>query len=133
MAERRRSRSASSERRLNPSHCSSRRKRTQSSAPLFYGLENVGNRSAAWFRTEIAFTVNADADGVGVHVAFSDDKHRVHFHLFGALNFAVDVVAALVDLGANLMRAQLVKDRYRIFEHFRVIADWQDAHLFGRQ
>jgi hypothetical protein len=52
-------------------------------------------------RTEIAFAVNANAHGVSVQVAFSDDKYRVHFNLFAALDFAVDVVGALVDLGAD--------------------------------
>ena len=50
--------------------------------------------------------MNADADRVGFHVAFSDHEHRLEFHLLGALDFAVDVVAALVDLGADLMRPQ---------------------------
>jgi hypothetical protein len=35
--------------------------------------------------------VDTDADGVGFHVAFSDYKHGVHFHLLGALDFAVDL------------------------------------------
>ena len=52
--------------------------------------------------------MNANADGVCVHVAFSDDEHDVDFHLLGVLDFAVDVVAALVDLGADLMSAQFV-------------------------
>jgi len=42
------------ERRLNPSHCSSRRKRTQSSA-AFYGLENVGNRSLRGFAPRLLY------------------------------------------------------------------------------
>ncbi len=52
--------------------------------------------------------MDADAHGVGFHVAFSDHEHGVHFHLFGALDFAVDVIVALVDLSAKLLRAQLV-------------------------
>jgi hypothetical protein len=36
--------------------------------------------------------MDADADGVGLHVAFSDHEHGVHFHLFCALDLAVDVV-----------------------------------------
>ncbi len=54
--------------------------------------------------------MNAHADRVGFHVALSDHEHGVDFHLFGALNFAVDLVAALVDLGADLMRAQFAQD-----------------------
>jgi len=30
--------------------------------------------------------VDADADGLGFHVALSDHEHGVDFHLFGALN-----------------------------------------------
>jgi hypothetical protein len=47
--------------------------------------------------------MNADADRVGFHVAFPDDEHGVNFHLLGALNFAVDLVGAFVDLRAHLM------------------------------
>jgi hypothetical protein len=41
--------------------------------------------------------MNADADRVGFHVAFSDHEHGVDFHLLGALDFAVDLVGAFVD------------------------------------
>jgi len=41
--------------------------------------------------------MNADADRVGFHVAFSDHEHRVEFHLLGALDFAVDLVGAFFD------------------------------------
>ena len=47
----------------------------------------------------------ADADRIGVHVAFSDNEHGVDFHLLGPLDLSIDVVAALVDLRTNLMRA----------------------------
>ena len=50
--------------------------------------------SARGFGAEIAFAVNADADGVGFHVAFADHEHGVHFHLLGALDFAVDLVGS---------------------------------------
>jgi len=53
--------------------------------------------------------MDADADRVGFHVAVSNYKHSVHFHLFGALDFAVDVVDALVDLGADLIGTQFVE------------------------
>ena len=52
----------------------------------------------------------------GFHVAFSNDEHGVHFHLLGALDFAVDLVGALVDFGADLMGAQFVKNRSRVIE-----------------
>jgi hypothetical protein len=32
-----------------------------------------------------------------LHVAFADHEHGVDFHLFGALNFAVDVIGAFVE------------------------------------
>jgi len=40
------------------------------------------------FGAEIPFAVNADADRIGFHVAFTDHEHGVDFHLFGAPNFA---------------------------------------------
>jgi hypothetical protein len=46
-----------------------------------------------------------------VQVAFSDDKYRVHFDLFAALDFAVDVVGALVDLGADFVCVKFVENR----------------------
>ena len=36
--------------------------------------------------------MDADANGAGVHVAFSNHEHGVDFHLLGALDFAVDIV-----------------------------------------
>ncbi len=76
--------------------------------------------------------MDADADGVRFHVAFSDHEHGVDFHLFGALDFAVDLVGAFVDFRADLMSAQFVQNRSCVIEQFRVIADGEDAHLFGR-
>ena len=46
-----------------------------------------------------------DAHGIGIHVAFSDHKHGVNFHLLGALDFAVDLVAAVVHFCADLLGA----------------------------
>ena len=60
--------------------------------PFPYRCENIGDHFAAWFRSEIAFAVNADADCIGFHVTFSNDEHGMNFHLFGALDFAVDLV-----------------------------------------
>ena len=77
--------------------------------------------------------MDADANGVGFHVAFSDHEHGVDFHLLGALDFAVDLVGAFVDFGAHLMSAQFVQNRSRVIEQFRIVADGEDAHLFGRQ
>ena len=58
---------------------------------------------------EIAFAVHADAHGVAFHVPFPDHEHGVNFHLFGVCNLGFDVVAAAVELGANLMGAQFVE------------------------
>jgi hypothetical protein len=55
-----------------------------------------------------AFAVDANAVSVRVHVAFPDHEHGVDFHLFGALDFAVDVIGACVDLCADLLRAQFI-------------------------
>jgi hypothetical protein len=47
--------------------------------------------SVRGLRTEIAFAVNANADRTCFHVALSNHKHGVDFHLFGALDFAAKV------------------------------------------
>ena len=52
--------------------------------------------------------MHAHAYRIRFHVAFSDYEHGVDFHLLGALDLAVDLIGALVDLGANMMRAQLI-------------------------
>jgi hypothetical protein len=41
----------------------------------------------------LPFAVNADADSIDLQVAFSNHKHGVDFHLFGALDFAADYSA----------------------------------------
>jgi hypothetical protein len=45
--------------------------------------------------------VDADTDRVGFHFAFCDHEHGVDFHLFGALDFAVDLVRAFVNSRAG--------------------------------
>ena len=52
--------------------------------------------------------MDANTDRAGVHVALPDHEHGVDFHLLGALDLAVDLIGALVDLGADLMSAQLI-------------------------
>ena len=74
----------------------------------FDTIQNFGSCLRARFSTEISFAVDADADSVGVHVAFSDHKHA-NPHLFGALDFAVDLVGAVVNLRGDLMTAQLLE------------------------
>jgi len=41
--------------------------------------------------------MDADAHGIGFHVALADHEDSVDFHLFGALNFAVYVIGAFVE------------------------------------
>ena len=77
--------------------------------------------------------MDANTDRVGFQVALSDDEHGVDFHLFGALDFAVDLIGGFVDLGADLVCAQLLQDRHRILDHFGVVADGDDADLLGRE
>jgi hypothetical protein len=57
--------------------------------PFFDRLQDFADGFGARLRPEIAFAVDADADAVSFHVAFSDNKHGVDLHLFGALDFAV--------------------------------------------
>ena len=85
-----------------------------SSTPLFDRLQYLGNRFTAGLGAKIAFAVDADTDSIGVHVAFSDHEHGVDFHLFGTLDFAVDLVAAVVEFCANLMSAQFFQNRARV-------------------
>ena len=49
-------------------------------APFFDRFQDFADGFRARFGTEVSFAVNVDANGVGVHVAFSDHPHGVHFH-----------------------------------------------------
>ena len=40
--------------------------------------------------------MDADAYGIGFHVALADHEHGVDFHLFGALNFAVNLIGRFI-------------------------------------
>src|SRR4029453_18572496 len=53
--------------------------------PLFDRLQDFGNGLTARLGAEVALAVDADADGVGVQVAFPDDEHGVDFDLLGPL------------------------------------------------
>src|ERR1051326_1460134 len=105
---------------------------TRSSATVFDRLQDFGNRFGARSGAQIAFAVNTHADGVGVHIAFSNHEHRMDFHLFGALDFAVYLVGALVDLRADFVSAQLVQNRSSIIDYVWIITDGEDPHLVGR-
>ena len=72
---------------LSARHQDMMRARISSSTSLLYGGEKFGDRFPARFGAEIAFAVDADAYGVGFHVAFSNHEHGVDFHLFGARDF----------------------------------------------
>ena len=76
--------------------------------------------------------MDADTDCIGVHVTFSDHEHGVDFHLFGALDFAVDLVAAFVEFCANLISAQFLQNRARVINQLGLVADSEDADLFRR-
>ena len=53
--------------------------------------------------------MDLNAVRVRLHVAVSDREHGVHFYLLSALDFAVNLVPAFVDFGANLIGAQFVE------------------------
>src|ERR1041384_2831855 len=79
-------------------------------------LQDLCDGFGARFGAEIAFAVDADADRVGFHFAICDYEHGVHFHLLGALDFAVDLIAAFVEFSAYLMSAQFVQNRSRVLD-----------------
>jgi hypothetical protein len=59
-------------------------------------------------RAEITLAMHPHTDGVRFQVAFPDHEHGVHFHLLGAGDLGFDVVATGVELGADLVGAELV-------------------------
>ena len=79
-------------------------------APRSYRHQNFSDCFAVRFRPEIALAVNTDADGVGVHVAFSDNEHGMHFHLFGPLNFAALLAT---NVGVDLVHGKTVLARFK--------------------
>src|SRR5882724_5815903 len=103
--------------------------RSSTGAALFDRPQDFGDGFGARFGAEIAFAVDADANGVGFHVAFSNHKHGVYFHLLGSLDFAVDLVATFVDFRADLMSAQFLQNRSRVVDQLRFIADGENAQL----
>ena len=89
--------------------------------------------SSRGLRAEVAFAVDADADGAGFHVAVADDEHGVDFHLLGVGDLRFDVVAAGVEFGADLVGAQFGLDGAGVFEQRGFVADREDADLLGRE
>lgn len=79
-------------------------------------MQNICDYFVARFGAEVAFAVFANADGVGFHVPAADDKHGVHFHLFGGGDLRFHMVAAGVEFGADLVRAQFGLDGAGVFD-----------------
>src|SRR5688572_28527950 len=77
---------------------------------LFDRGKQVGNHFVARLRAEIALTMDTYADGVRFQVAIADDEHGVDFHLLGVGDFGLDVVAAGIELTADLVGAQFGLD-----------------------
>jgi hypothetical protein len=69
----------------------------------FDAVQDLGDCLRAWFGAKIALAVNADAHGITFLVAFCDRERCAHFHLLGTLDFAADLIGALVDLGADFV------------------------------
>src|SRR5438874_1064909 len=90
--------------------------RSSTGAAVFDRLQEFRDGFGARFGAEVAFTVDADADGISFHVAFPDHEHGVDFHLLGALDFAVDLVGAFIDFSAHLMSTQFLQNRSRVIE-----------------
>jgi hypothetical protein len=105
----------------------------RSRAPLFDGLQNVRDHIALRLRSDVTLAVQTHRDVPSLHVTRADDEHRVHLRLFGALDFAVDFVGAVIAFGADHVRPQLSRDFLRVIHQRRFLADGEDAHLFGRE
>ena len=76
--------------------------------------------------------MDADADGVGFHVAVADDEHGVDFRLLGVRDFGFDVVVLASSSARTWWARSSFEWRARIREA-SVVADGQDADLFGRE
>src|SRR5438105_4478794 len=109
------------------SRCGSRNRSNSftcfSSTALFDRGEDVGDDFASWFRAEVAFAVDADADSTGFQVAAADDQHGVDFHLLGALDFAIDFVGGKIGLDSDFVRAEFGDDLLRVVEQRLLVAD----------
>lgn len=96
-------------------------------------LQNVGDDIDARPGAEVALAVDAHADRAGFEIAMPEDEHGVDFHLLGAGDFGFDVVAARVQLAADFVDAQFVRNRTGILEGRSFVADPEDAALLGRE
>ena len=95
--------------------------------------QNIRHHFALRLCTDVAFAVETDTDGVGGHVARADHQHRVHLRLLGLLDFAVDFVGAVIALGADHARAEFLDDGLGVIDQRLLVADREDADLFGRE
>jgi hypothetical protein len=65
------------------------------------------DRFQAWFGAEISLAVDADAHGIGFHVALSDHEHPVDFHLFGAVDLPL-MLSVLLSISARTLECAIL-------------------------
>ena len=70
---------------------------------------------------------------IGLHVARADDQHGMHLRCFGALDFAVDLVGAVIAFGADHVDTEFLHDGFGIVHQRFIVADRENTHLFGRK
>src|ERR1039458_1236262 len=84
------------------------RARRSSRPPLADRSQDIRHHFRLRLGAQAAFAVDADADGVGGHIARADDQHGVYLGQLGLLDLAVDLVVAVIALGADHVGAQLL-------------------------
>src|SRR5205823_1823787 len=94
-------------------------------------FHNLRNSISLRLRTQIAFAMDAHRDSAGILLFLADDEHRVHFGDFRIANFATDLIAGTIQLGADALRLEFVGDTLRIVN--LGIANRQHPDLFGRE
>jgi hypothetical protein len=77
--------------------------------------------------------MHAHGHVAGLYVTRADDERRVHFRFFGVLDFAVDLVGAVIALSADHVRAEFGHNGIGVVHQRFVAADGEDADLFGRE
>src|SRR5205823_13065444 len=94
-------------------------------------FHNLRNSISLRLRTQIAFAMDAHRYSAGVLLFLADDEHRVHFGDFRIANFAADLIAGTIQLGADALRLEVVGDTLRIIH--LTIANRKHPDLFGRE